>query len=124
MVGLLGITMQEMQIECNQNGDCNPNMNLQAATKFDCDIDGKNSQSLNECRNGHQRQNGGLNAPIERDNDDQTTTFSKNRFALGENFLVIVITALKRRRLVVDSPSFVCGLVAKSPMICTLPQRV
>jgi len=73
-------------------------MNLQAATKFDCDIDRNNFESFSECRNGHQRQNGGLNASIERENDDETTTFSKNRFALWENFLVIVITALKRRR--------------------------
>jgi hypothetical protein len=73
-------------------------MNFQAATKFDSDIDRHNSESFSECRNGHQRQNDGLNASIERDNDDQTTTFSKNRFALWGSFLMIVITALKRRR--------------------------
>jgi hypothetical protein len=73
-------------------------MNLQAATKFDCVSDRNDCESFGEWRNGHQRQNDGLSAPLERDNDDQTTTFSKNRFAWWGNFSMIEITALKRRR--------------------------
>jgi len=62
MVGLLGIKMQEMPIECNQNGGAIANMNLQAATKFDCVSDRKDCEPFDEWRNGHQRQNDGLNA--------------------------------------------------------------
>jgi hypothetical protein len=46
MMGLLGITMQEMTIECNQNRGCDRNMNLQVATKFDCATDRKYSGSI------------------------------------------------------------------------------
>ncbi len=74
--------MQEMPIECNQNGGRDRNMKLQAATKFDCVSDRRNSESFGECPNGHQRQKDGLNGPIERDNDDQTTTFSMARVGM------------------------------------------
>jgi hypothetical protein len=43
MVVLLGITMPKSEFECNQNGGCDRNMNLQAATKFDCNIDREDS---------------------------------------------------------------------------------
>jgi len=65
MVRLLGVTLQEIITECKQNGGCDQKMNLQVATKFECGVDRKNSESGRECWNGLHRQDDGLNEPLE-----------------------------------------------------------